>query len=257
MIEGFAPRLGIVLGSGLGGIADALENPTRFPYGELEGFPQPTVQGHGGTLHFGELGGTPVAIFQGRKHIYEGGDPGAMRVPIRTLKQLGADALLVTNAAGSLRPEVGPGRLMAISDHINLLGVNPLTGPNDDAVGPRFPSLRDAYDPELRYRLQTVAGALRIELAEGVYLATAGPSFETPAEIRAFRTLGADAVGMSTVPEVILARHAGLRVAAISAITNLAEGMGGEELSHEQTLRNAAVAARDLVRLVQRFAEDY
>ena len=146
---------------------------------------------------------------------------------------------------------------MAISDHINLLGVNPLTGPNDDAVGPRFPSLRDAYDPELRYRLQTAAGALRIDLAEGVYLATAGPSFETPAEIRAFRTLGADAVGMSTVPEVILARHAGLRVAAISAITNLAEGMGGEELSHEQTLRNAAVAARDLVRLVQRFAEDY
>ena len=167
-----------------------------------------------------------------------------MRVPIRTLKALGADALLVTNAAGSLRAEVGPGRLMAISDHINLLGVNPLTGPNDDAVGPRFPSLRDAYDPELRDRLRTAAGALRIDLAEGVYLATAGPSFETPAEIRAFRTLGADAVGMSTVPEVILARHCGLRVAAVSAITNLAEGMGGEPLSHEQTLRNAEIAAR-------------
>jgi xanthosine phosphorylase len=205
----------------------------------------------------GELAGLPVAIFQGRKHIYEGGDPGAMRVPIRVLKALGADALLVTNAAGSLRAEVGPGRLMAISDHINLLGVNPLTGPNDDAVGPRFPSLRDAYDPELLQRLRAAAHTLDIELAEGVYLATAGPSFETPAEIRAFRTLGADAVGMSTVPEVILARHAGLRVAAVSAITNLAEGMGGEELSHEQTLRNAEIAARDLVRLVQRFAEDY
>jgi xanthosine phosphorylase len=256
-LEGFAPRVGIVLGSGLGGIADALEGATSFPYAELDGFPQPSVAGHGGMLSFGQLSGLPVAIFQGRRHIYEGGDPGAMRVPIRTLRRLGAEALLVTNAAGSLRADVGPGRLMAISDHINLLGVNPLTGPNDDAVGPRFPSLRDAYDPDLLYRLQTAAGALKIDLATGVYLATAGPSFETPAEIRMFRALGADAVGMSTVPEVILARHAGLRVAAVSAITNLAEGMGGEELSHEQTLRIAEEAARDLVRLVQRFAEDY
>ena len=253
----FAARLGIVLGSGLGGIADALSNPTSFPYAELEGFPRPTVAGHGGTLHMGELNGLPVAVYAGRKHIYEGGDPGAMRVPIRLLKQLGADALLVTNAAGSLRAEVGPGRLMAITDHINLLGVNPLTGPNDDAVGPRFPSLRDAYDPALLEQLRAAAAALGIELAEGVYLATAGPTFETPAEIRMFRTLGADAVGMSTVPEVILARHSGLRVVAVSAITNLAEGMGGEELSHEQTLRNAEVAARDLVRLVRKFAEDY
>jgi purine-nucleoside phosphorylase len=253
----FQPRLGIVLGSGLGGIADALTDVTRFPYTELEGFPQPTVAGHGGTLHMGALNGLPVAVYAGRKHVYEGGDPGAMRVPIRLLKQLGADALLVTNAAGSLRAEVGPGRLMAISDHINLLGVNPLTGPNDDSVGPRFPSLRDAYDPALLDQLRAAARSLDIDLAEGVYLATAGPTFETPAEIRMFRTLGADAVGMSTVPEVILARHAGLRVAAVSAITNLAEGMGGEELSHEQTLRNAEVAARDLVRLVQKFAEDY
>jgi xanthosine phosphorylase len=137
-----------------------------------------------------------------------------------------------------------------------MLGSNPLTGPNDETIGPRFPSLRDAYDPELRERLHGAARALGIDLAEGVYLATAGPSFETPAEIRAFRTLGADAVGMSTVPEVILARHCGLRVAAVSAITNLAEGMGGEELSHEQTLRNAELAARDLVRLVERFAGD-
>jgi xanthosine phosphorylase len=256
-VTDFQPRLGIVLGSGLGGIADALANATRFPYGELEGFPQPTVAGHGGTLHMGELNGLPVAVYAGRKHVYEGGDPGAMRGPIRLLKQLGADALLVTNAAGSLRAEVGPGRLMAITDHINLLGVNPLTGPNDDSVGPRFPSLRDAYDPALLDQLRAAAAALSVDLAEGVYLATAGPTFETPAEIRMFRTLGADAVGMSTVPEVILARHAGLRVAAVSAITNLAEGMGGEELSHEQTLRNAEVAARDLVRLVQRFAEAY
>ncbi len=256
-LSGYAPRLGIVLGSGLGGIADALTDATAIPYAELEGFPQPSVAGHGGTLFFGDLGGLPVAVFQGRKHVYETGDATGMRVPIRTLKQLGAEALLVTNAAGSLNAHLGPGKLMSISDHINLLGVNPLTGPNDDAIGPRFPSLRDAYDPALRAELRAAAQALGIELAEGVYLATAGPTFETPAEIRAFRTLGADAVGMSTVPEVILARHAGLRVAAVSAITNLAEGMGGEELSHEQTLRNAEVAARDLIRLVQRFAGDH
>ncbi len=256
-LQDFTPRIGIILGSGLGGLADALTDPARFPYSDLDGFPQPTVAGHGGTLHMGELNGLPVAVFQGRKHIYEGGDPGAMRVPIRYLQQTGVETLFVTNAAGSLNADVGPGRLMAIADHINLLGVNPLTGPNDDAVGPRFPSLRDAYDPALLQKLRDAAGALAIDLAEGVYLATAGPTFETPAEIRMFRTVGADAVGMSTVPEVILARHAGLRVAAVSAITNLAEGMGGEELSHEQTLRNAEIAARDLVRLVQKFAEDY
>ena len=255
-VPGFAPRLGLILGSGLGGLADVLEGATALAYGELPGFPEPGVAGHGGRLVLGRLGGLPVAALQGRRHVYEGGDPGAMRVPVRTLQQLGADALLVTNAAGSLRAECPPGSLMAISDHINMLGVNPLTGPNDDAIGPRFPSLRDAYDPELRVALQHVAGRLGIRLPEGVYLATAGPSFETPAEIRAFRTLGADAVGMSTVPEVILARHAGLRVAAVSAITNLAEGMGGEVLSHEQTLRNADLAAADLTRLVARFCEE-
>ena len=159
----------------------------------------------------------------------------------------------MTNAAGSLNAEVGPGSLMAISDHINMLGVSPLTGPNDDEIGPRFPSLRDAYDPQLRGLLRESADSLGVALAEGVYLATAGPSFETPAEIRAFRTLGADAVGMSTVPEVILARHAGLKVAAVSAITNLAEGMGGEALSHEQTLRYANEAAGDLTRLIIEF----
>jgi xanthosine phosphorylase len=251
------PRLGIILGSGLGAVVDALQDATHTPYAELPGFPQPSVAGHGGTLSTGTLGALPVAIFQGRKHVYETGDARGMTVPIRWLKQQGAEALLLTNAAGSLKADVGPGRLMAIADHINLLGVNPLTGPNDDELGPRFPSLRDAYDPALRATLRRAAGELGIDLAEGVYLATPGPSFETPAEIRAFRTLGADAVGMSTVPEVILARHAGLRVAAVSAITNLAEGMGGEELSHEQTLRNAEIAARDLVRLVQRFAEAY
>ena len=254
-LDGFAPRLGIVLGSGLGGIADALEDATHIPYAELEGFPTPSVAGHGGTLSFGTLGALPVAIFQGRKHVYETGDATGMRVPIRTLKQLGAEALLITNAAGSLNADVGPGRLMAIADHINLLGVNPLTGPNDDAVGPRFPSLRDAYDPALRATLHAAAAELGIPLTDGVYLAVSGPSFETPAEIRAFRTMGADAVGMSTVHETILARHAGLRVAAVSAISNLAEGLSDVPLSHEQTLTDAQRAAGDLARLLEGFVE--
>jgi xanthosine phosphorylase len=249
------PRLGIVLGSGLGGLADALEGAVAIGYDELPGFPEPGVAGHGGRLVLGRLGGLPVAALQGRRHIYEGGEPTGMAAPVRALGRAGVDALFLTNAAGSLREENGPGSLMAIADHINLLGVNPLTGPNDERIGPRFPSLRDAYDPELRGLLQAAAERLGIPLPEGVYLATAGPSFETPAEIRAFRTLGADAVGMSTVPEVILARHAGLRVAAVSAITNLAEGMGGEALSHEQTLHHASAAAEDLTRLVTAFCE--
>jgi xanthosine phosphorylase len=252
---GFQPRLGIILGSGLGGLADAVQEAVPVPYADLPDFPQPGVAGHGGRLVLGTLGGLPVAMLQGRGHVYEGGDPGAMRGPVRALKAAGAVALLATNAAGSLRRESPPGSLMLIADHINMLGVNPLSGPNDDAVGPRFPSLRDAYDPALRGVLRSCARTLGIALPEGVYLATQGPSFETPAEIRAFRTLGADAVGMSTVPEVILARHCGLRVAAVSAITNLAEGMGGEELSHEQTLRNADRAADDLSRLITAFCE--
>ena len=252
---GLELRLGIILGSGLGGLADELDDATSIGYRELPGFPEPGVAGHGGRLVLGRLGGLPVACLQGRRHVYEGGDPGAMRAPVRALRRAGAVALLATNAAGSLRPESPPGSLMAIADHIHMLGFNPLTGANDDEVGPRFPSLRDAYDPALRGLLRRCAAELGIELPEGVYLATQGPSFETPAEIRAFRTLGADAVGMSTIPEVILACHCGLRVAAVSAITNLAEGMGGEPLSHEQTLRHAETAAGDLARLVRRFCE--
>jgi xanthosine phosphorylase len=254
---GFAPRLGLLLGSGLGAVVSAFDDAVTIPYAELPGFPAPGVAGHVGTLALGTLAGLPVACLQGRRHVYEDGDAGAMRVPVRVLKRAGAEALLVTSAAGSLRAEVGAGSLMAISDHINMLGANPLTGPNDDVVGPRFPSMRDAYDPALRRLLHDAAEALAIPLADGVYLATAGPTFETPAEIRAFRTLGADAVGMSTVPEVIVARHAGLRVAAVSAITNLAEGMGGEPLSHEQTLRSAEAAAGNLARLIVEFCRRF
>jgi xanthosine phosphorylase len=253
---GLAPRLGLMLGSGLGELADRLAERVEIPYAELPGFHAGGLAGHAGVLVLGRLAGQPVAIFSGRWHAYEGIDGSAITTPIRALKQLGAELLLLTNAAGSLRPQVGPGSLVCITDHINVLGFNPLTGPNDDAAGPRFPSLRDAYDPELRERLHIAARALAIELHDGVYLAVAGPSFETPAEIRAFRMLGADLVGMSTVPEVIAARHAGLRVAAVSAVTNLAEGMGGEELSHEQTLRVARQGAARLGPLIERFAED-
>jgi xanthosine phosphorylase len=192
-------------------------------------------------------------VLQGRAHLYEGVPASDLAVPVRTVRALGAEAIVLTNAAGSLRADVTPGRLMALTDHINLMGANPLAGPNDDELGPRFVGLGDAYDVDLRARLHAAARAEGIELAEGVYLAVAGPSFETPAEIRAFRTLGADAVGMSTVPEVIVARHAGLRVAAVSAITNLAEGLGDEVLTHEHTLASAAVAARDLQRVLSRF----
>jgi purine-nucleoside phosphorylase len=250
---GRPPRLGIVLGSGLGAVADAVADAEVLDYRDLPGFPRPTVEGHAGRAVIGELAGVRVAVLQGRRHLYEGGDPEPIRTPVRALRAAGADTLILTNAAGSLRPEVGPGRLMAITDHINLTGQNPLVGPNDDALGPRFPSLRDAYDPELRAALHATARELGIDLADGVYLAVTGPSFETPAEIRAFATLGADAVGMSTVHETIVARHAGLRVAAISTITNLAEGLSDEPLSHEQTLRDAQRAAGDLARLLEAF----
>jgi xanthosine phosphorylase len=249
------PRVGVVLGSGLGAVADAVADPTVIDYGDLPGFPRPTVAGHGGSAVLGQIGEVPVAVLQGRAHVYEGGDLDAIRVPVRALRAAGAEILVITNAAGSLRREVGPGQLMLITDHINLSGVNVLTGPNDESIGPRFPSMRDAYDPELRERLRAAADELGTELAEGVYLAASGPTFETPAEIAAFATLGADAVGMSTVHETAVARHCGLRVAAVSAITNLAEGMSDEPLSHEQTLRDAKRAADRLAPLLVRFVE--
>jgi xanthosine phosphorylase len=253
--SGIRPRVGVVLGSGLGAVADAVEGPVEIGYDELPGFPRPSVEGHAGRAVLGALGSVPVAILQGRAHLYEGVDHDLVRTPVRALRAAGAEVLVLTNAAGSLRPEVGPGRLMLISDHINMTGVNVLAGPNDPELGDRFVSLRDAYDPALREGLRAAAGELGLDLAEGVYLAVTGPSFETPAEIHAFRTLGADAVGMSTVHETIVARHAGLRVAAVSAITNLAEGMSHEPVSHEQTLRDAARAAADLAPLVARFVE--
>ncbi len=252
-VPGFAPRAGLVLGSGLADLADAVEVVAEISYGDLEGFPQPGVEGHAGRLLAGHLGGLPVVCLAGRSHLYEGHDASALTLPIRTLKRLGCELVFLTNAAGSLNPAFEPGSLMAVSDHINMLGRNPLVGPNDDRFGPRFPDMTEAYDSALRASLKEAAHAVGVALNEGVYLALLGPNFETPAEIRAFRTLGADAVGMSTVPECLVARHCGLRVAAVSVLTNLAAGMSDEPLTHEATLTVGARGAAQMARLVPAF----
>jgi xanthosine phosphorylase len=251
---GAVPSVGVVLGSGLGAVADAVRCAVVVDYEELAGFPRPRVEGHSGRAVLGELGGVPVAVLEGRAHVYEGAAAAELATPVRALRAAGATTLVLTNAAGALRPDLEPGGLMLVADHINLTGANPLIGPNDDAIGPRFPSLRDAYDPALRTVLRGTAAELGIGLAEGVYLAVSGPSFETPAEIRAFRALGADAVGMSTVHEAIAARHCGLRVAALSAIANLAEGLSDEPVTHEEALAVAGRAAGDLSRLLDEAA---
>jgi xanthosine phosphorylase len=252
---GFAPRVGIVLGSGLGAVADGVTGATTIDYRDIPGFPLPSVEGHAGRLRLGQLGGVPVACLQGRVHAYEGMSGHGIRLFVRAVKLIGCEILVLTNAAGSLRPEVGAGSLMMITDHINLQPFNPLVGPNDEEFGPRFPAMEDAYDPGLRDRLRAAAAAGDVTLHEGVYLACLGPNFETPVEIRAYRQLGADAVGMSTVPEAIVARHCGLKVAAISAITNLAVGLGDTALNHGQTLAEAANCGTLLARLLNEFLE--
>lgn len=241
--------LGLILGSGLGHLAEAVEG-TTIPYAELEGFPHAGVSGHGAKLVIGDLEGTRVAIFAGRAHYYESGRADAMRRPLEVLRALGADRLIATNAAGSLRPDIPPGGLMLLSDHINFSGTNPLIGDPSDA---RFVPLTDAHDAEMRAGLRAAARAEGIALPEGVYAWFSGPSFETPAEIRAIRTLGADAVGMSTVPEVILARFLGLRVAAVSTITNMGAGLADEEISHAQTKAVAPQGAAKLERILRRY----
>ena len=242
---GEAPRLGIVLGSGLGDVVELLDNPETIDYCDLPGFPSLTL--HEGRLVLGQIAGVGVACLVGRAHYYEGLGAGAMMVPVQTLAAAGCKTLLVTNAAGSLREEAGPGSLVLLTDHINFAAVSPLFGEQGNE---RFVDLTDAYDPALRERILAAAEQHNIDLHQGVYIWFSGPNFETPAEIRAARVLGADVVGMSTVPEVILARHAGLRVAAISAIVNLAAGMTDQPLSHDQTLEAGAVAAKDLARLI-------
>ena len=250
---GLHPQVALVLGTGIGALAEAIEDPTIIDYGELPGFPRSAVEGHAGRLVLGNLSGLSVACMQGRVHLYEGHPAANLALPIRTLRLAGCETLVLTNAAGSLRAEFLPGSLMMLSDHINMTGANPLIGNNDERFGPRFPDMTEAYDRALRSRFSDAATALGITLHEGVYLALLGPNFETPAEIQAFRRLGADAVGMSTVPECLVARHCGMRVAAISPLTNLAAGMTDKELSHEQSLAVGAEAAKDLGRLLPAF----
>jgi len=252
-LQGLKPRVAVILGSGLGGIAEGIDSQIVVPYRALPGFPPTGVEGHRGRLVAGTLGGVDVIALSGRAHAYEALPSDAYRVPVRTMRRLGVEILVLTNAAGSLRRAVGPGRIMLVRDHINLLGMNPLWGANDASYGPRFPDMKDAYDPELRRQLRTAARRARIALADGVYLAYPGPSFETAAEIRAFKRLGAGAVGMSTVPEAIVARHCGLRVAGLSVITNLAEGTGATAPSHEETLAVAGRASRQMARLLTEF----
>jgi xanthosine phosphorylase len=244
------------LGSGLGAIADAIADATAIDYAELPGFPRPGVEGHAGRLVLGRLAGTPIACLQGRVHLYEGVPASAVNVLPRTLRALGCEILILTNAAGSLRADLPPGSIALIDDHINLLGRNPLVGPNDATIGSRFPDMTAVYDRDLRGRAEAIAARLGIPLRSGVYLATLGPSFETPAEIRAFRALGAELVGMSTVPEAISARHCGLKVLGFSIVTNLAAGIAEGTLSHAETLTQAAAAGESLQRLLEGLLEE-
>ena len=249
------PRIAVVLGSGWGGLTECIADPVRVPYEALEGFPQASVAGHHGELWLGRVGAQQVAVMSGRKHVYENDDPRAMRAPLLALRELGCEILVQTNAAGSLDPSMPPGSLMLIADHINLPQRSPLVG---EAGSERFVDMVDAYDPALRRAALAVAGRNGVALREGVYMWNVGPQFETPAEIRMFRKLGADAVGMSTVPETIIARRAGMRVLAMSLMTNMAAGLSDESLSHAHTLQQARaagdIASRLLADVIQEIA---
>lgn len=248
LLGGLKPRYGIVLGSGLGSLVGEVTDPVCIPYKDLPGFPVSAVSGHAGEVVAGHLGSVPVIMLSGRVHYYEKGDANAMRLPIEVLHALGVEALILTNSAGSLKDEMAPGSVMQIADHINYSGMNPLIGEESDH---RFVGMTNAYDGELAAAMQAAAKKLKIPLASGVYMWFSGPSFETPAEIRMARILGADAVGMSTVPEVIIARMLGLRVAAASVITNYGAGMTGNELSHEETKDMAPVGGAHLAAILK------
>lgn len=233
---GITPRVGLILGSGLGVLADYMENAVTIPYEDIPYFPTSTVEGHAGELLVGELKGVPVVLMKGRFHMYEGYAPELTAFPVRVMKQLGVERLLVTNAAGGVNLEYEPGDLMLISDHLNLTGKSPLVGANEAEIGPRFPDMSEAYSKSLRQVAHEVAASQGIKLQEGVYAGMLGPAYETPAEIRMLRTLGADAVGMSTVAEVIVASHTGMEVIGISCISNMAAGIIDQPLSHDEVM---------------------
>jgi purine-nucleoside phosphorylase len=251
---GEVPRIAVVLGSGLGEIADGLGQPTALPYGRIPHFPAPTVAGHGGRLVVGTLGARRVAALQGRFHSYEGYDLEAVTFPIRVLQALGIRTLILTAAAGGVRVTRHPGDLVCLTDHLNLIGGNPLRGPNDDRLGPRFPDLTEVYSARLRRWAVEEAHRLGFVLHQGVYAALPGPSYETPAEVRMLRTLGADVVGMSTVPEAIVARHAGMEVLGLAVVTNRAAGLAPTPLSHAEVLEIGRAAAGRLGALIGRVA---
>jgi purine-nucleoside phosphorylase len=250
------PRAAVVLGSGLGGFAERVEDPVEIPYAEIPGWPLSTALGHAGTLVLGTFAGVPLAVMKGRAHLYEGHPAGRVVFGVRVLGRLGADVLVVTNACGGIREDLSPGDLVLVSDHLNLQGTSPLVGPNDDGLGPRFPDMSAAYDPALRALAHEAAARLGRPLTEGVYAAWLGPAFETPAEIRMIRVLGADLVGMSTVPEVLAARHMGLRCLAISCVTNMAAGILPEPIDAEHVLRVGAQAQGRLTDLLGEILPD-
>ncbi len=240
-----SPRVAVVLGSGLGSFAESVEHPIAIAYKEIPHFPRPTVEGHSGRLLVGSVAQTPVAVMQGRVHAYEGYTPEEVTFPIRVLGRLGINTLIVTNAAGGIRLGLRQGQLVLISDHINFSGRNPVAGPNDERFGPRFFDMTDAYSKRLRLLAHSAA-----ELEEGVYLSLSGPSFETPAEIRAFRSWGADMVGMSTVQEVIVARHMGIEVLGISCVTNMAAGILDQPINHQEVMETGARVQAQLTSLL-------
>jgi xanthosine phosphorylase len=246
----FTPRVAFILGSGLGALADQIVDAVAIPYQKLPGFPVSGVQGHAGELVLGQLAGVNVACMKGRGHFYEGRGMTIMTDAIRTFKLLGCELLFCTNAAGSLRPEVGAGQLVALTDHINMMPGTPMVGPNDDRFGERFFSLANAYDADYRALLQEVAAQQGFPLHEGIFVSYPGPNFETAAEIRMMQLIGGDVVGMSVVPEAIAARHCGLKVVAVSAITNMAEGLSDVTLSHTQTLAAAELSRQNFIALI-------
>jgi purine-nucleoside phosphorylase len=245
-----APKVGLVLGSGLGAFADSLEGLVKIPYAELPHLPASKVVGHSGQLCFGKTQGVDVVCMQGRVHLYEGHPMESVVHGVRTMARLGVGCVLLTNAAGGLEPSWSAGDLMIVTDHLNLMGTTPLLGPNDDALGPRFPDMSHAYDPGLRDALASVARDAKIELRQGIYAGLLGPSYETPAEVRMLRGLGAQAVGMSTVPEVIALRHMRVKVGALSCITNLAAGIGPGELNHKEVEETARARRAELLTLL-------
>ena len=254
---GAEPDVAIVMGSGLSALDEILSGPQRIHYVSIPHFPVPKVAGHRGQVVFGKVGNIRVVVFEGRVHTYEGNTMGEVTFCTRVIGRLGTKTLILTNAAGAINPDFARGRLMIITDHINLLGANPLSGPNEDRWGPRFLDQTQVYDPELRQKLNAAGAYCGIHLCEGVYAALAGPTYETPAEIRYLRSIGADAVGMSTVPEAIVAKHMGLKIAGLAMLANVAAEISGKPIDHSEVLDTATEMNAEVGMLLQRFFDTY